>query len=115
MATVAFAYNHSRDPMNPGHLGQQIQAALTLGVAPQVDIAPTSISVRHPNVTEANRTQIQSLIDVYVYDPDWDATPEGKQVSAVKAKAALVLAGQTTFTAAELQKIAAALILRQQP
>lgn len=68
MAAVIFAYDHSRDPMNPNHLGLLISNALNLTSQPVVDINPTQIIVTHPNVSEANRAAIQSLIDGYVFD-----------------------------------------------
>ena len=69
MSAVVFAYDHSRDPMHPGDLADKIATALALSVAPRVDIAPAQITVTHQNVTEANRTAIQAVIDSYVLDP----------------------------------------------
>lgn len=95
MATVVLAYNHSRDPMNPAQLGDQIATALALATAPTVDINPTQIIVTHPNVTSANTAAIQALINAYVFDPAW----AGGIAGVLQAKAAAALATNATFLA----------------
>lgn len=88
MATVTFAYNHSRDPMNPDDLGNKIAEALALTTLPTVNINPTQIIVTHPNVTSGNTSAIQAVINVYVLDPIWTNGPQGallaKAQSAIK-------------------------------
>lgn len=81
MAPLVFAYDHSRDPMSPGDLGDKIAAALTLPDSPFVDIDPTSITVTHPNVTEANRAAIQTVISAYVIDTERARFGQGTQVT----------------------------------
>lgn len=77
MATLTLSYDHSRDPMNPGDLADDIAAALTLGTPPAVGIDQTSITVNHPNVTETNRAAIEAVIGSYVLDPVRAAFPDG--------------------------------------
>lgn len=92
MATVAFPYDHARDPMHPLQLADQIASALNLVVTPTVDINPTQIIVEHPNVTEANRAAIQNLINAYVLDPDYAGAGTGVRGSLlVKARKALTV------------------------
>jgi len=67
MATVAFAYDHSRDPMHPGDLADKIAAALSIQ-PPNVDIDPKQIIVSGAGVTEAGRAAIQAVIGGYVFD-----------------------------------------------
>jgi len=68
MATVTFAYDHSRDPMHPGDLADKIAAALGIN-PPDVDINHTQIIATGTGVTEANRAAIQAVINAYVLDP----------------------------------------------
>lgn len=98
MATVTFAYDHSRDPMNPGHLARQIQASLNLPTPPNVDIDPQSIVVSHANVAEANRAAIQALISAYVYDQTEAKLPPGNE-GVLLAKARQALAANASFLA----------------
>lgn len=95
MATVTFAYNHARDPMNPDDLGNKIATALALASLPTVDITPTQIIVTHPNVTSGNTAAIQTVINAYVLDPTWTAGPRG----ALLAKAQAAIAANITALA----------------
>lgn len=95
MAALTFLYDHSRDPMNPDQLGNQIGVALGLNVDPVVDIDPTRVFVTHPAVTEQNRAVIQALIDAYVYDPVWAGGIRG----VIAQKAASALTANATFQA----------------
>lgn len=95
MATVTIAYNHARDPMNPAQLADQIATQLALTTAPQVDINPTQIIVTHPSVTSANTAAIQTLINAYVFDPNWAGGIQGFLLS----KAASAISGNVTFLA----------------
>ena len=95
MATVTFAYDHSRDPMNPAQLADQIATALSLSTNPTVDINPTQIVVTHGSVSEANRAAIQSLISAYVLDPTW----AGGVAAVLASKAQAALSANATFLA----------------
>lgn len=98
MATVTFAYDHSRDPMSPVQLADQILNTLALTSEPTVDISPTQIVVTHPAVTEANRTAIQSLINAYVYDPAWNNVAYGN-LGALETRATKALTVNASFLA----------------
>ena len=98
MATVTFAYNHSRDPMNPEHLARQIQGSLSLASPPDVQINPTQIIVTRAGVTETNRAAIQALIDAYVYDAAEAKLPPGNE-GALRSKIAAALTANQTFLA----------------
>ncbi len=87
MATVTFAYDHSRDPMNPVQLADQIATQFNLTTLPLVDINPTQILVTHAQASEAQRTAVQAIINAYVFDPAWSGGVAG--VLAAKAQAAL--------------------------
>jgi hypothetical protein len=90
MATLTFAYNHSRDPMNPGDLADKIAAGLSLTSAPQVDVNPTQIVVTHPSITSGNTAAILAMINAYVLDPVRASLPEGNLGTLlVKARQAL--------------------------
>lgn len=54
----------------------------------------------------------QAVIDTYVYDPAWGKPTEDVEMSKVREKAKAVAAGTDTFTAAQMQKAVAHLILR---
>ncbi len=98
MATVAFAYDHSRDPMNPADLADRIANQFSLTTPPQVDITPTQILVTHPQASEAQRTAVQALINAYVLDPVRSAYPEGV-LGSLMAKAQRALDANATFLA----------------
>lgn len=112
MATVAFTYDHSRDPMNPNHLGRQIQTALSLTSPPTVDISPTQIIVTHANVAEANRAAIQTLISAYVFSAAEAALPPGNE-GVFKSKAQAALTSNGTYLAATAYPAGAALTTTQ--
>lgn len=95
MATVTFAYDHSRDPMSPAQLADQIQSSLSLAAAPRVDINQTQIVVAGAGVTSANTASIQALINSYVFDPTWS----GGAATALAAKAQNALNANATFLA----------------
>ena len=98
MATLTFAYDHTRDPMNPDDLAQRIVDQFNLTTWPQVDIDPTSITVTHPQATEAARTQIQTLINNYVLDPVRTAFGPGAQ-GAILSKLSKAQQTNATFLA----------------
>lgn len=98
MATVSVAYNHARDPMNPGDLAFKILTSLGLASMPRVDITPTQISVTHANVTSANTAAIQSVISAYTLDPNWQGLQADDQ-SLLLARARQALATNATFLA----------------
>lgn len=75
MATLTIAYDHSRDPMSPGDLGDKISTALGLGSVPSVDITPTSVVVAHPSITAANTAAIQTVISGYTLTPGYTGSP----------------------------------------
>lgn len=54
---------------------------------------------------------LRAAVDAHVPDPAWGVATEDKAIDAVRAKAADVLAGKTTFTAAETQRVLAAVVL----
>jgi len=95
MATLTFAYNHARDPMNPDQLADQIGSAFNLSTNPTVDITPTQILVTHPQASEAQRVAVQALIDAYVFDPVW----AGGVAAVLAAKAQAALTANATFLA----------------
>lgn len=95
MATVTIPYNHSRDPMSPAQLADQIATSLSLTTLPTVDISPTQIVVTHPSVTSGNTAAIQTLINAYVLDPSWAGGVEGN----LRSKAQTALATNATFLA----------------
>jgi hypothetical protein len=88
--TLTFAYDHSRDPMNPGDLAYRIAQQYGLAVMPQVDIDQTSINITHPQAAEAQRSTIQAIIDAYVLDPDWPGGDDNAAVLAYRARKALI-------------------------
>lgn len=112
MATVTFTYDHSRDPMNPNHLGRQIQTALSLATPPNVDINPTQIIVTHTGVTEANRAAIQALINGYVFSAAEAALPPGNE-GVLKSKAQAALTANATYLTSAAYPAGAALTTTQ--
>lgn len=95
MATLTFAYNHARDPMQPDQLADQIATSLALSTIPKVDINATQIIVTHASITSANTAAIQSLINAYVFDPAWS----GGVQTVLLSKAATALGTNATFLA----------------
>ena len=98
MATLTFAYNHARDPMNPGDLAFKILTVLSLASMPQVDITPTQILVTHANVTSANTAAIQSVISAYVLDPNWQVL-QPNDASLLTARMRQAFSANATFLA----------------
>lgn len=98
MATVTFAYDHSRDPMNPIDLAQRITTVLGLTFLPTVDINPTQIIVTAQGVGEGARATVQALIDAYVIDPDWANASDGN-ADALRIKARQALTANSQFLA----------------
>lgn len=94
MATLTIAYNHARDPMNPGDLGDKINTALALGSVPSVDITPVSVVVSHPSITSANTAAIQTVIGNYTLTPGYTGSPG----TAVGNQGALLQRAQTALT-----------------
>lgn len=102
----------------------------------QKEINPSQLCVeigRHPLRHVAGRyvasdavdeATLAAAVEAHVADPDWtdpdpapapEPTDEEKaavDLSAVRAKAKAVFAGTDTFTAAQVQKLVAALVLR---
>jgi hypothetical protein len=95
MATLVFAYDHSRDPMQPEQLADQIAAQFGLAANPDVDINPTQIVVTHPQASESQRAAVQALINAYVFDPVWS----GGVRAVLAQKAAAALTANATFLA----------------
>lgn len=93
MPTIPFAYDHSRDPLNPDQLADEIARQFSLSTNPQVDVTPDSILVTHPQASEAQRTAVQALIDAYVFDPVWS----GGIKSVLEDKAEKALATNATY------------------
>lgn len=98
MATLTFAYNHARDPMHPGDLAFKILTALTLPSMPAVEINPTQIIVSHASVTNGNTAAIQSMINAYVLDPNWQGL-QADDRSLLLARARAALSTNATFLA----------------
>lgn len=98
MATIVFPYDHARDPMNPVDLANRIAGALNLTFLPNVDIAPTAITVTAQGVGEGSRAAIQALIDAYVLDPDWANAYDGN-LDALRIKARNALTANNAFLA----------------
>ena len=98
MATLTFAYDHSRDPMNPDDLAQKLVDQFSLTTWPTVDINPTQIVITHPQATEQVRATIQTLISNYVLDPVRASYPPGVQ-GAILAKLKTAQTTNATFLA----------------
>lgn len=63
---------------------------------------------------DANVTaeQVQAALDAHTPDPLYGLDEDSRQFQALRAKAKQVWAGDGTFTAAQVQKILAGLVLR---
>lgn len=98
MATLTFAYDHSRDPMNPDDLAQKLVDQFSLTTWPTVDITTDSIIVTHPQATEQQRNTIQTIISNYVLDPARAALGPGGQ-GGLLSKAQKALTTNAAFLA----------------
>lgn len=98
MATLTFAYNHARDPMNPDDLGDKIAAALSLNASPAVTINTTQIIVTHANIAAGNTAAIQAVIDAYNLDSNRANLPAGG-LGTLMNKARLAIDVNNTFLA----------------
>ncbi len=104
MATLTFAYDHSRDPMNGDDLADKIAAALSIPTQPQVGITnaaqtpANSIIVTDPNITSGNTAAIQTVINNYVLDSNRVALPAGT-LGTLLSKAKTAIAANNTFLA----------------
>lgn len=85
------------------------QLADELGTA--LSASDTEIVVADPD-TSVSAQQLQAGLSAHTPDPDYAVRPEDKQARLARAKAPQVLAGTATFTATEVQKILAAVLLR---
>lgn len=110
MAAVTFAYDHSRDPMNPTDLANKIATSLNITALPQVDITPSAIVVTAAGVGEASRSAIQAVIDAYTLDVDLANASDALDV--LRSKARRALDGNNTFLA--LQSPTQAQVLAQE-
>lgn len=96
--------------------GRALEAELAaVGIQARVTTSGDRLEVWGPDVSEANRDQAGQVISAHTGEPTAEQkteTDSRAQVAAIRAKARAVLAGTDTFTASELQKIVAALVLR---
>lgn len=80
-----------------------------LAVEVGTDIFTSEGIVQAEGVTQQ---QLEDAVAAHTSDPDWGKPAEDKNLEAIRAKAQAVFDGSDTFTAAQLQKIAAAIVLR---
>lgn len=66
--------------VNPRQLAAQIDAATGLqGVEVVLNITPTLIIVAHDSLTRSHDAAVKAVIAAYVYDRDYDLSPEREQ------------------------------------
>lgn len=97
--------------INQAQLRDEIAAALRIS-APYVDRLATRLKVLGM-VSEDQRATIEQAVADHVPDPDYGRTEEERNFTAIREKAKAVFAGTDTFTAAQVQKLLAALVLRE--
>lgn len=61
---------------------------------------------------DIDRAAVQAALDAHTPDPEYGQPDEDRQLRALRTKAQQVAAGDGTFTAVQIQKILAHLILR---
>lgn len=97
---TAFTRPDAAARCNPYHLAE------LLGVE-RVDVEQETVYVYGNPPADA-----QAIIDSYIFDPDYGKPQEDRDLSALRAKALEVFQGDSTFTAAQMQKIVAGIVLR---
>jgi len=105
MATLNFTYDGRT--LNPDDLAQKLVDQFSLTTWPTVDVLnATTIQITHPQATEQVRTQIQTLINNYVFDAVRASYPAGAQ-GAILAKLQKAQTANSTFLALGTQATAA--------
>jgi hypothetical protein len=94
---VIFTYDART--LNPDDLAQKLVDQFNLTTWPTIDVLnATQIQIIHPQATEQVRTQIQTLINNYVFDPVRTAFGAGAQ-GAILAKLQKAQTTNATFLA----------------
>lgn len=70
------------------------------------------VTVKGDGETPITQEELDAIVASYTYDPDFGKTEEEREFSRLRAKAQAVFNGTDTFTAAQVQKILAGLVLR---
>ena len=87
-------------PADPRHLAALLKVE-------SVDIDKEKVIVHGTPPADA-----QAIIDAYAYDPTWGKDPQDVEMTKLRTKALDVWQGNSTFTAAQMQKIVAGIVLR---
>lgn len=95
--------------INPRQLADEIAARMSIP-APYVDRFPDRIDVVG-SVAASDEPAIRAALDAHVRDPDYGTPASRREVRAARAKAQAVAAGGDTYTAPQVQRIIAALVL----
>lgn len=97
-----------RVPLN----GKTINLAqLTAEVGAALSASDSEIVVADPAST-VTAAQLQTKLTAHTADPNYGKASEDMALAAIRSKAQQVAAGSATFTAAEIQQILAAAVLR---
>lgn len=99
--------NRVRVPLN-GKMVRLDQLAAEVGADLSVSDTEVVVTDEDSTVTAAG---LSAALDSHAPDSTWGTATEDKALDAARTKAADVLSGKATFTAAEMQQILAAAVL----
>lgn len=92
-----------------GQLGSELGTDKLFGPDPETLLSTRAKEIVAEDITEA---ALQTAIDAHAYNADWGRPAEDRDLSAIRTKAQAVFNGTDTFTAAQMQKLVAGIVLR---
>lgn len=96
-------------PLNGAQLADELASG---GVVLASEIAVDGDGRLVIDAPDSDRPVVQTILAAHVPDPEFGRPDEDRQLGVLRAKAREVAAGNGTFTAAQVQKILAHLVLR---
>ena len=97
------------NPINLSQLAAELGTDKLFGPDNDTLVSTTSKTIQAEGVTQA---QLEAGLAAHVADPDFGKPAEDQEFSRLRAKAQDVFNGTDTFSAAQIQKIVAGLVLR---
>lgn len=93
-------------------LAAEVRSAMTLTSDPQVAYVNGQIAVSHPNLSAGNQSAVQTVVTNHTPTTNYGLPQTTIDINALRAKAQAVFNQTDTFTAAQVQRLVAILVLR---
>ena len=107
--TILTGFTRPAPPVG-ADLGPHI--ATTTGLPITAATVDQTQAIVHGTISESNRAAIQGAINSYAHNPNHAVPTEDIDLSALRTKAQAVFNQTDTFTAGQIQRLVAALVLR---